>query len=622
MSSKSFASAPRAISTMPPGIPYIVGNEAAERFSFYGMRTILMIFMVKYLWLMGDQPGIQMSDANAKAQFHFFTAFVYFTPFFGALLADAFFGKYRVIVYLSLVYCLGHAALAFMGSAGSTETWFLAGLWLIIVGSGGIKPCVSAHVGDQFGAKNSHLLPKIFNWFYWSINLGAFLSTLLTPWLLEWYGPHWAFGVPGILMALATLIFWMGRWKFVHMPAKGMSFIREVFSGAGFKALLKLSTIYVFIAIFWALFDQQSSSWVLQAEDMNRRWMGVDWLPSQIQMMNPILILIFIPLFSYVIYPAVDRFFKLTPLRKMAIGFFLMTAAFLIVTIAQERIDSGQTPSISWQIMAFVLMTAAEVMISIVGLEFSYTQAPKTMKSFVMALFLLAVFGGNLLVGIVNKVIQVPTPIVAEVGEQIFAGADGKEGTADDIRATFDTENKLTALDFSGRPELEQLVSQVVNKVEANNNEVFPNAEGTELVNQQDPFGNVYRYTQINRNQVIITSAGPDGKFMTEWDQGATINISRAAPESKENWWTELIGKFRPEKRWLDSRKEELGIATDEEMAEGSNPVSVDYFVGGQIRLQGASYFWFFTWLMLGASVLFMLVAKFYKPRDYLLKEE
>ena len=372
----AYLTAPVPTKGMPSGVPYIIGNEAAERFSFYGMRTILTIFMVKYLWLMGDKAGVQMGDAEATERFHHFVSLVYLTPLVGAIIADAFFGKYRVIVLLSLVYCAGHAALAFMGSSGDAVTWLAVGLMLIAWGSGGIKPCVSAHVGDQFGAANKHLLPQIFNWFYWSINLGAFLSTLLTPWLLEWYGPHWAFGVPGILMALATLVFWMGRWKFIHVPAKGVGFLKEVFSRDGLVALGKLSTIYVFVAIFWALFDQQGSSWVLQAEDMDRNWLGIEWLPSQIQAMNPVLILTFIPLFAYVVYPAIDRVFKLTPLRKVGIGLFLMVIAFAVVSVAQEKIDAGERPSISWQLIGYVLMTASEVMVSIVCLEFSYTQAP------------------------------------------------------------------------------------------------------------------------------------------------------------------------------------------------------------------------------------------------------
>ncbi|MBW2719025.1 MAG: MFS transporter, partial [Deltaproteobacteria bacterium] len=202
-----------------------------------------------------------MTDEQAKAWFHVFVTAVYFFPIFGAIVADAFFGKYRTIMVLSIVYCLGHLTLAI----DDTRIGLAVGLGLIAVGSGGIKPCVSAHVGDQFGQTNAQLLPKIFGWFYFSINVGALASILFAEPLLNRFGPSVAFGVPGVLMALATFVFWMGRDKFVHIQPGGMAFLREIFSRDGLSALGKLFIIYTFIAMFWALFDQQGSAWVLQA---------------------------------------------------------------------------------------------------------------------------------------------------------------------------------------------------------------------------------------------------------------------------------------------------------------------------------------------------------------------
>lgn len=624
MENRSYETTARKMDTMPPGIPYIIGNEAAERFSFYGMRTILTIFMVNYLWLMGSSPIERMTDTVAKTQFHNFVSLVYFTPIAGALLADLFLGKYRVIVLLSIVYCLGHGALAIMGMWGEASFWLMMGLWLIAIGSGGIKPCVSAHVGDQFGSQNRHLLPRIFNWFYWSINLGAFLSTLLTPWLLEWYGPHWAFGVPGVLMALATLVFWMGRWKFVHIPAKGTPFIKELFSGEGLKAIVKLSGIYVFVAVFWALFDQSGSSWVLQAENMDRNWLGVEWLPSQIQALNPILILTFIPLFSYVVYPAIDKIFPLTPLRKISIGLFIMVISFVLVSIAQARIDAGQTPSISWQLLAYVFLTAAEVMVSIVCLEFSYTQAPKTMKSVIMAIFLFAVSLGNQITAQINNFIQVPDPIAnieANGNEVALGGFDQKTGTQDDIKVTFNEEGSRSDVTFASRDSIDLLLDQISNKVAENNHLALSTSEGEAITNAvNDPWGNPYRYRLINRNLARVWSLGPDATDKTEWDQGATMTIDR--PSSKEpTAFSKVIGKIQPEKTWLESRRAKLGLPTEEEMAESGPIISRNYFVGGQVKLEGASYFWFFSGLMLAAALLFVVVAKLYKPKEYYHEE-
>ncbi|MAS95484.1 MAG: MFS transporter [Verrucomicrobiales bacterium] len=625
MEARSYASTPLKTSKMPPGIPYIIGNEAAERFSFYGMRTILTIFMVNYLWLMGDTATEQLSDSEAIEKYHFFTAWVYFTPLLGALLADILFGKYRVIMVLSLVYCIGHLALALMGIVGPAPLWLNIGLWLIILGSGGIKGCVTAHVGDQFGKENRHLLAKVFNWFYWSINLGAFVSSLLTPWLLEWYGPHLAFGVPGILMGLATLFFWMGRWKFAHIPSKGLHFFKELLSGEGIRAVLKLLLIYAFVAMFWALFDQTGSSWVLQAEDMDRNWLGFEWLPSQIQAWNPVLILILIPIFSYGLYPIVDKFFHLTPIRKISIGFFLTTLSFVVIAMAQEQIDAGATPSVAWQAAAYILLTSGEVMVSTVCLEFSYTQAPRTMKSLIMGVFFLSVFFGNHLTSTINHFIQVPSPtakITSTTNEVVHGGFDQQTGTSDDIKITFNDEGKRTSLAFAGKAELDTLLDTVIAAIEEKNFTALSDEEGESLTKEvKDPWGHEYQYKLINKNRIRIWSNGADEEKLTPWDQGATLVISRAEGPKSASFFS-FLDTLRPEKPWLEKRKEELGLETQEETLALGPSISRNYFVGGLIKLEGASYFWFFTFVMLGSAVLFVFVAKFYKPKEYFHDDE
>ncbi|MGH7289906.1 MAG: MFS transporter, partial [Myxococcota bacterium] len=221
-------------------------------------------------------------------------------------------------------------------------------------------------------------------------------------------GPWAAFGVPGVLMLMATIVFWMGRNKFVHIPPGGWRFVRESLSGEGLRAAGKLCIIFIFVAMFWALFDQTGSAWVLQAERMDKTIFGYELLSSQIQAANPALIMVMIPLFTYLVYPMVSKVWTMTPLRKIAVGFFVTIPAFALPAWIEMRISAGEVPHISWQLLAYVIMTAAEVMISITCLEFSYTQAPRSMKSFIMALFFMSVSVGNLFTAAVNHFIQNP----------------------------------------------------------------------------------------------------------------------------------------------------------------------------------------------------------------------
>src|SRR5687768_8579393 len=197
---------------IPRQIPYIIANEGCERFSFYGMRNILTVFLVSSLLV--HLPEAARGPA-AKDVFHTFVIGVYFFPLLGGWLADRFLGKYNTILWLSLIYCVGHLCLAL---SETSRSGFYTGLFLIALGSGGIKPCVSAFVGDQFDKSNKSLAKVVFDAFYWIINFGSFFASLLMPWTLRHHGPEWAFGIPGILMFISTVILWLGRRLYVDVP--------------------------------------------------------------------------------------------------------------------------------------------------------------------------------------------------------------------------------------------------------------------------------------------------------------------------------------------------------------------------------------------------------------------
>ncbi|RPG16993.1 MAG: MFS transporter [Phycisphaera sp. TMED9] len=679
----SYLTAPVPSKKLPGGIPYIIGNEAAERFSFYGMKAILVVFMTGYLYLLpGATNNEAMTDTEAIAGYHLFTSAVYFTPILGALLSDIVLGKYLTIMILSIVYCLGHGVLALMGIDDNIDPgWMLMlGLGLIAFGSGGIKPCVSAHVGDQFGQSNAHLLTKVFSAFYFSINVGAFVSTLLTPWFLEWYGPHLAFGIPGVLMCIATFLFWCGRKKFVHVPAGGLKWFRETFSWKGISAILKLGVIYVFVAVFWALFDQTGSSWVLQAEDLDRQWLGVNWLPSQIQAVNPIMILVFIPIFAFIVYPWVNKVFTLTPIRKISIGLFIMVVGFAMVSWVRGAFDAGQRPSIGWQIAAYAILTASEVMVSITCLEFSYTQAPRTMKSVIMALFLMSVSLGSLFTAGVNSVIMVDSnaadakslamkiadPESSGEGDGVepgvlakaqglgfrvlpgegfalrHAGVDAVLGNDDDIELGFEPDGTMAGFMNEEFKAMTQAIVKIGDHWE-DQKKLPSTAEGTEIIaGFTDPWGQQLRYQIKTGSSFFLTSDGPDNIWQSEFDIRAEVTLSSKTPAQQREAIAnsgsgDLLAFARPETTWKDRRLKEIAAekgteadsAPEDESGSAAtineNPdfdYSVRWDIGGANRLSGASYFWFFTFVMLGTAVLFVPVGWLYRPQTYLQEEE
>lgn len=409
---------------MPKQIAYIIGNEMCERFSFYGMRVNLVAFLVASL-LMSEFPEVTEREAQAKATFHLFMSGVYFFPLLGGILADRFLGKYKTILYLNLVYCAGHGLLALFED---DKTGFMAGLFLIALGSGGIKPCVSSMVGDQFTGAQKHLASKVFAVFYWSINLGSFLASALMPWTLKRYGASVAFGIPGVLMLAATIIFCAGGKHYVKIPPRERdphSFLKVLGTGLsqwrskaaflgeatkkhpegaveGTRAVLRLMKVFLLVPFFWMLFDQKASTWVLQAKSMDNVVFGFAIEPAQMQMVNPLLVMLLLPLMTGVVYPGLERLgVKVTPLRKMGAGMVLGALAYVVAGLVNIPVANGEQLSILWQLPPYLLLTTAEVLVSVTGLEFAYSQAPRSMKGTIMSLWNLNVTLANVVVALV-----------------------------------------------------------------------------------------------------------------------------------------------------------------------------------------------------------------------------
>ncbi len=416
----------------PKSIPYIIGNEAAERFSFYGLRSILSTFLVAQFFNPTHNPALQqVAEAQSNEKVHLFVALAYFMPLVGALMADWFFGKYKVILYVSILYCVGHLMLSIFEQ---DLTMFTIGMFVIAIGAGGIKSNVSANVGDQFDSTNEHLMTKVYSWFYFAINLGSVVSNILIPVVYAKWGAKWAFGIPGILMALATVIFYLGRNKYRRVPPSGINKNNFVFISCyalfhqnkkknsehwldvakenfipqkveDVKAIYNILAVFAFIPIFWALWDQNLAEWVLQATKLNLdTQLGFVLLPEQVQVLNPLLLITFIPIFTYFIYPFVEKIgIKNTPFQRIGVGFLLTALSFVVIASIQTSIDNGGKPSVWWQILAYLILAWGEILVYLTGLEYAYTNAPKTMKSTMTAIFLATISLGNLLVSLINR---------------------------------------------------------------------------------------------------------------------------------------------------------------------------------------------------------------------------
>ncbi|HEX4120919.1 MAG TPA: MFS transporter [Verrucomicrobiae bacterium] len=367
-------------------VKYIIGNEACERFSYYGVLGILELYLKDRMKMGGD---------GATEVVHYFGTAVYFLPLFGGWLADRYWGRYLTILSISLFYCLGHGCMA---AFGATRTGLFCGLALLAIGAGGIKPCVSALVGDQFEPQDERALTKVYGWFYWAINLGAAAAFFIIPIVRREAGYRWAFGIPGIFMALATLIFWLGRNKYVRRPPSKFS----DFSLADFKSVRQILMIFVTVPMFWALFNQVNTTWVLQGNSMVPCWKWKnDFLVNgeTMQSAGAVLVMIWVPILTFVVYPALEKIgLKPTALRRMSAGMVLAAVAFVGSGLLQAQLDRGARLSIAWQLVPYVFLEAGEVMLSATALEFAFSQAPAGMKSIITSFWLMTIAGGHFLV--------------------------------------------------------------------------------------------------------------------------------------------------------------------------------------------------------------------------------
>ena len=511
---------PQSAARMPAGIPFIIANELAERFCYYGINSILTVYMVQHL---------HFGDAKATIWQSLFKFGAYFFPFFAAILADVFWGKFKTIMFLALFYCAGCAVVALVSGPSALA----AGLFLTAFGTG-IKSCVSTNVGDQFTEKNQHLISKAFSYFYFSINLGSSVSIFMCPIWLETYGPKVAFGIPAAMMLLATAVFWAGRKRFTvippamkqrqnrgalmfalcfapvlgitmwvwqatnstayavlallaqmalviylclktglrkALPPELIGWLEQSFTGDALKLVLKLGFIYyIFIAMFWSLWEQSNGqTWTLQAtSDLMEKHIfaflqgvpvlgalsGYEMLPAQLTVVNGLFILAMIPIFTFGVFPLWQRLFRITALRKICVGLFVIASSFGIIAWIENQIVHGHSVSAWWQILAYGVLSASEVLISITALEFAYSQAPLKMKSFMMAaMYLFSVSVGQAFTVEVNtRMIKPLEASAVQSGAETWVSLADVSGMVTGQKIDLSGDTGLTMAGEDGKP--------------------------------------------------------------------------------------------------------------------------------------------------------------------------
>ena len=376
----------------PRGFWFVFWGELAERSSFYGMRTILALYLLTVLHY-EKASGAQIMQA--------FIAACYIAPILGGWLADRFLGRYKTILYFSVPYIAGHIILG-----GIQQRWAMfVALGLLALGSGSIKPNTSTLMGQMYEEqKKSFLLTEAFSYFYAAINIGAALSTLSLPLVRNKWGYGPALMIPAVLMAAAFIFFAIGKR---HYPVEN---VREHPPKTQEQkqlervTLKRIAGIFALIAVFWFVYDQAASTWIYFAKDHCDLTVipGVFKVtPDQIQGLNPILIVILTPIFNTIweVWKRRRGGVEVPDTKKMLIGFFIVLGCTGMMSVAGFMAGAGKV-TVWLLLIATLIITLAELCISVVGLEFAYKRAAPGTKSVVTAAFLVTVFVGDLVLGL------------------------------------------------------------------------------------------------------------------------------------------------------------------------------------------------------------------------------
>jgi dipeptide/tripeptide permease len=375
-------------SSHPRGFYFIFWGEFAERCSYYGMRAILFMYLTQ---------GLKFPDNEAGPIYATFKMSCYFLPLLGGFLADRYFGKYWTIVGFSIPYVLGHFVLGI-----PNQIALLFALALLAGGSGVIKPNISTLMGmtyDQQRPGQSALRTAAFQWFYFSINVGAVISTFGLPEIRDRFGYAIAFQFPAWLMVAALLAFASGK-KYYAVERIERVEISDEQRRQRWETLKQLFGFFALMVCFWIPYEYNDTLWVAFSRDyVDRHIPFIDKVvaPDQLQFLNPLFVLILIPIFNWITRRYDPNIRILTPFLKIFLGFLFTAVAAGVVSVAGFLVQGTEEKlSIWWMVLAYIVLTVGEVLLYGTGLELAYTAAPKNVKGFITACFLVTNALGNL----------------------------------------------------------------------------------------------------------------------------------------------------------------------------------------------------------------------------------
>src|SRR4051794_32452553 len=368
----------------PRGLSFLFATEMWERFSYYGMRALLVLYMTKYLLLNGraeNVAGLAALKRILEAVFGpldiqpfssqiygLYTALVYLTPIFGGLLADRVLGRRRTIIIGAATMAAGHFMMAF-------EHLFLLALLLLIIGNGAFKPNISVQVGDLYAPGDARR-DRAFSIFYVGINLGAFLAPLVCGTLGEEVGWHYGFAAAGIGMTIGLVIYVAAA---PHLPPSDLPHagVRAALSRAEAHRLAALAALFLPVTLFWAVYEQQGNTIALWADDFTDRklpWVNGEIPTTWFQAFNPLMIFAFTPpLLAFWAHQS-RRGREPSTISKMALGCLGLALANAVLIVAASYV--GGKTSWLWLFLYFIVLTLGELYISPIGLSLVSQVAP------------------------------------------------------------------------------------------------------------------------------------------------------------------------------------------------------------------------------------------------------